>query len=636
MSKIILDTETFTVPLDRLVRDPANVRVADRDADIAALAHNIAHEGLLQNLGVRPVLDSGQPTDRYSVAVGGRRHAALKYLVKAKRLPKDAPIRCSLVKNEAVTSAGASENLQRIAMHPADAYAAFAKMSDDGLSDAEIAVRFSITPQTVQKRLRLGRVSPKLLDALRTNGMTEQVAQAFAITTDTEAQERVFDRLQGRGSIDPRMVRSILTEGEVPALDRRVRFVGLAAYEAAGGAVRRDLFSDGLEGVTLLDPAKLDDLVLAKLDIVAADLRTAGWRNVRVAIEEPEEQRHFRPAPYTRISLSDEDAAKLAALTEEYETFEDICEDELTEDQVARHDAIEAEMDAIQAREDQYDATTKAAATVFVYLDYHGPRTYFGVRSDFGDGDHVRGDGDVNANGDTEEDGNEEAEESEQRPIPAADGKPALSGALTAELLAQRTAGLRAQVMERPGLALRLVVQSLLLDGSYQRSVARISGHGPYLKAACPTINETKAGRMLADEMDRLGQHQPGRPVDVLPWLLSLTNSEAIGVLAPLVASTIDAGTEDWSQRGQSSLAAQTARAAEVNMSDYWTPDAESYFGRITKAQIAQAVREAEGTTRPFDADGKKADIAAAATRRVAGTGWLPGILRVPPVDSAE
>ena len=134
----------------------------------------------------------------------------------------------------------------------------------------------------------------------------------------------------------------------------------------------------------------------------------------------------------------------------------------------------------------------------------------------------MRGDGDVNANGDTEEDGNEEAEESEQRPIPAADGKPALSGALTAELLAQRTAGLRAQVMERPGLALRLVVQSLLLDGSYQRSVARISGHGPYLKAACPTINETKAGRMLADEMDRLGQHQPGRPVDVLPWLLSL------------------------------------------------------------------------------------------------------------------
>jgi hypothetical protein len=138
-----------------------------------------------------------------------------------------------------------------------------------------------------------------------------------------------------------------------------------------------------------------------------------------------------------------------------------------------------------------------------------------------------------------------------------------LSGALTAELLAHRTAGLRAQVIERPGLALRLMVQSLLLDGSYRRPVAKISGHGPYLKATCPTINETKAGRMLADKMDRLGHHHPGRPVDVLPWLLSLTDPEVIGMLAPLVASTVDAGTEDWSQRGQSSLAAQTARAAD-------------------------------------------------------------------------
>jgi hypothetical protein len=45
MPKITLDTETFNVPLDRLVRDPANVRVAGRDADIAALAHNIAQSG---------------------------------------------------------------------------------------------------------------------------------------------------------------------------------------------------------------------------------------------------------------------------------------------------------------------------------------------------------------------------------------------------------------------------------------------------------------------------------------------------------------------------------------------------------------------------------------------------------------
>ena len=91
--------------------------------------------------------------------------------------------------------------------------------------------------------------------------------------------------------------------------------------------------------------------------------------------------------------------------------------------------------------------------------------------------------------------------------------------------------------------------------------------------------------------------------------------------LAPLVASTIDAGTEDWSQRGQSSVAAQTARAAEVNMSDYWTPDAESYFGRITKAQMRKRCvrqREQRGhsmrmakkrTSLPPQRDGSRAQV---------------------------
>jgi len=48
----------------------------------------------------------------------------------------------------------------------------------------------------------------------------------------------------------------MLTEGEVPSHDRRVALIGLAAYEQAGGGVRRDLFADDAGGgVTLTDPA---------------------------------------------------------------------------------------------------------------------------------------------------------------------------------------------------------------------------------------------------------------------------------------------------------------------------------------------------------------------------------------------
>jgi hypothetical protein len=38
----------------------------------------------------------------------------------------------------------------------------------------------------------------------------------------------------------------------------------------------------------------------------------------------------------------------------------------------------------------------------------------------------------------------------------------------------------------------------------------------------------------------------------------------------------------------------------------------------------------------PFNTDGKKADVAAAAARLFAGTGWLPAMLRTPPADNAD
>ena len=48
-----------------------------------------------------------------------------------------------------------------------------------------------------------------------------------------------------------------------------VRFVGLDAYEAAGGGTRRDLFAEGDEGVYLVDPALLNQLVHDKLAGIA-------------------------------------------------------------------------------------------------------------------------------------------------------------------------------------------------------------------------------------------------------------------------------------------------------------------------------------------------------------------------------
>ena len=68
------------------------------------------------------------------------------------------------------------------------------------------------------------------------------------------------------------------------ASDKRARFVGLEAYEAAGGSVLRDLFEeDG--GGWLEDVALLERLVAEKLRTEAETIAAEGWKWLDVAAE---------------------------------------------------------------------------------------------------------------------------------------------------------------------------------------------------------------------------------------------------------------------------------------------------------------------------------------------------------------
>ena len=150
-------------------------------------------------------------------------------------------------------------------MHPADEFGAFRALADGGMPPADIAARFGVTETVVQKRLKLARVSPKLLDAFRRGEMTLQHVMAFTVSDDHAAQERVWSNLPKWQKGDPSLIRGCLSEHEITASDHRVRFVTLKAYEKAGGAIRRNLFSDGKDGVFILDETLLESLVAKKL-----------------------------------------------------------------------------------------------------------------------------------------------------------------------------------------------------------------------------------------------------------------------------------------------------------------------------------------------------------------------------------
>lgn len=64
-------------------------------------------------------------------------------------------------------------------------------------------------------------------------------------------------------------------------------------------------------------------------------------------------------------------------------------------------------------------------------------------------------------------------------------------------------------------------------------------------------------------------------------------------------------------------------------MAAFWSPTADSYFGRVTKALILDAVREAVSPDAAARIAGlKKAEMARAAERLMQGKRWLPEILR--------
>src|SRR5690606_33275340 len=76
------------------------------------------------------------------------------------------------------------------------------------------------------------------------------------------------------------------------------------------------------------------------------------------------------------------------------------------------------------------------------------------------------------------------------------------------------------------------------------------------------------------------------------------------------------------------------ATAVGLDMTATWTATADSYFSRVPKARILEAVSEAVGPQEAGRIAGlRKGDMGEAAERLLEGSGWLPSVLRVAPPE---
>ena len=226
----------------------------------------------------------------------------------------------------------------------------------------------------VKQRLRLASVAPALLDVYAEDGMSLEQLMAFTVTADHARQEQVWQAISGSWQKEPYQIRRMLTEKTVRASDRRAVFVGLDAYEAAGGVVLRDLFQSD-DGGWLEDIALLDGLVAEKLKAEAETIAAEGWKWIEVAIDFPYGHTHgLRELEGVAADLTSEEQATIDALNAEYAKLEEAYDgaDELPDEVDERLGEIEAALAAFDDRPVTYDPADIARAGVFVSIDAEG------------------------------------------------------------------------------------------------------------------------------------------------------------------------------------------------------------------------------------------------------------------------
>jgi ParB family chromosome partitioning protein len=650
------------IPFNRLVLSQANVRRIKAGVAIEELAEDIARRTLLQSLTVRPVLDeSGVETGMYEVPAGGRRYRALELLVKKKRLTRTAPIPCIVRTDGLPEEDSLAENVLRAPLHPVDQYRAILALREKGKSEEEIAAAFFVSVNVVRQRLRLAAVSEKLLDVYAEDGMTLDQLMAFTVNPDHARQTQVWEALQRSHTREAYQIRRMLTEGAVRASDKRARFVGIEAYETAGGIVLRDLFESD-DGGWLQDPGLLDRLVAEKLQRVDDAVRAEGWKWVEGAPDFPYGHTYGlrrlsgKEVPLTKKESRARDALKteLHKLEKEYAHAE-----EIPEEVDARLGEIETALGEFEERPVVYDPSEIARAGVFVSIGtdgtLHVERGY--VRPE---------DEDPVAAGDSEEDeedGSESSTGTAARPNGASapsrapsspNGQPLtesdeedeafrpLSDRLMTELAAHRTLALREAVANDPDTAFLAMLHALCLKLFYRfglDSCLEVEAKSVLFGTQIEGLGDMPYATAIDARHGTWAAQLPRDTAGLWDVLCGLDSDSRQALFAHCVGLTINATCQPYDRRPKAiAHADRVAEAVRLDMGAAgWRPTAATYLGRVTKARILEAVREAKGeqATHLIE-DLKKADMAREAERLLDGSGWLPGPLRQRVADASE
>ncbi|WP_058034568.1 ParB/RepB/Spo0J family partition protein [Burkholderia pseudomallei] len=627
------------IPLKRLVASPYNQRKTKRDqATIEAIADNMRAVGQLQNLVVHAMRTRAKKAQTFGVDAGETRRLALLLNVERGYFSLDDEVRCIEISEAEAILASASENDLRAPAHPADQFLAYKALADEGRTAEFIAAVFKVTPKAVAGYLKLASVSPKLFDLFANDEMNIDQIKALAITDDHQRQEAAWfgANQYNRGA---NALRSVLRGDKLTFGNRMVRFVTVAAYEAAGGIVERDLFARDDEGL-IVNRELLDRLFDEKVAATVEQYKAEGWLWVEARPTfDYDEQRpyttlHAEHAPLTSEQQAEYDKLQkrqdevcdaMQASDDAEEGGEGHLSDEAYGALERESDELNRAMNEFDEREGFYTAEQMKVSGVVVTVDYKGDLQVYRAL--------VRREDQKEARAVLEAAGAQ---------VPRGLTKTARgvhSEKLILNMTAHRTAAVRNALVANAEVALVAMVHRLALQFIYKRhsdlSAVRIKMDQPMhpVGRVAPEVAEQSQYAEFPAAVAAVKESLPKNPNDLFGWMLSQPQAVILNILAVCTAFSLNGVSR--AEKGNPINA--IAGALELNLAGFWKPTRESYLNHVSKDRIVAVVSEVASKEQGARlAKMKKGEAAREAEALLADKNWLPEFMAAAEVRPAR
>ncbi len=580
-----------TMPLSTLWINPAiNARTVNPE-DVGDIKAAIKAKGLKGTMWARPAGD---------LIDGQRRKLALDQLLAEGwfQTPPDIPVTIMDVSDaEALELSLLSVEVRRD-LTPADQATTFYRLKLSGMAEADIAAHFAVSEKLVAQRLAIGSLSPAVIAALRAGDIDLRCATAFTLGKSHAHQEQVLNDLVASDNLYENAVRKAFTANSLQARDPRCQFVGEAAYEAAGGTITRDLFS---EQASFEDAGLVQKLFDEKIAITATGLKAEGWAFVDVLQGREAEKIHNwtqLPAKGAR-ELSEADLAALAAAQKCMDELIAIEEQEggLDEDQQEEAEAVQESIALFEAKPYTPKQIKKSGCVILV-TDYNLVEIRRGMlKPQVGE-----------KAGRAAPAPDLEGEATPAQVVDAVDYTETVNKILCET--AQNAVKL-AMVTLKPVLAYRMGLAARLL------AAAGRSHEAPFQLAH----QKTQSGGTYAEaRMAKFEGKEHPSFADMLAHLELLDAEQVIQLEAWLAADVLN-----FASLKSADVQAVLALLDPDMKAEGWAPDAE-FLKLLSRKQIDLILAEIDPTVRPFK--GKKPELLDYAAAQVAASNWLPAPLR--------